>query len=274
MENDLYRTTINRFLNQTFQWRRNLDQTVADYWQEMKEAIEEGNAEGVKQLNEGYRQKMVAAGASYCSRIDPKEAKGKTKILDAIMLFRVFYFLLEIDRPHVYNQPLFGQVLADLEEGKSDSELGVLCAELSKVLREKMAEERPLLYDGTLELLLQEYESWLERIQSIWKKYKRDDGVKRYDAIAAEFPVIEHLDKTNRLVGKFTPQYLVLNILTPGKPPGQSNVNDLKRALVRARKIRKALSPLGIEFAPPMPWLSEFQEGLGKILSKLRNEPS
>ncbi len=251
-----------------------MDQVVADYWQEMRNAIEEGNAERVTELNESYTQKMVAAGSAYCSRIDPREAKEKEKILDAIILFRVIYLLSEIDRPRVYKEPLFGQVLADLEKGRSDPELGHLCTQLSKALREKMAEERPPLYDGTLELLLQEYESWLKRIQSIWKRYKRDDGVKRYDAIAAEFPVIENLDKTERLVGEFTPQYIALNILAPGKPPGQSNVNDLKRALVRARKIRKALRPLGIEFAPPMPWLSEFQEAVGKFLAKLHNEPS
>ena len=96
----------------------------------------------------------------------------------------------------------------------------------------------------------------------------------RYDAIAAEFPVIGHLDKRDRFVGDFKPQYIAYNILAPSKPSGQSNVNDLKRALVRARKIRKALRPLGIEFAPPMPWLSEFQESVGKIFAKLQNEAS
>ncbi len=274
MKDDLYRTTVDRFLNQTLQWRRNLDQTVADYWQEMRNAIEEGNADRVKQLDESYTRKMVAAGSAYCSRIDPKEAKGKEKILDAIILFRVIYLLSEINKPRVYKEPLFGQVLADLEEGRSDLDLGHLCTQLSKALRQKIAEERPPLYDGTLELLLQEYESWHKRIQSIWKRYKRDDGVKRYDAIAAEFPVIENLDKTECFIVAFTPQYMVLNILAPGKPPGQSNVNDLKRALVRARKIRKALRPLGIEFAPPMPWLSEFQESVGKFLANLYNEAS
>ncbi len=102
MKDDLYRTTVDRFLNQTLQWRRNLDQVVADYWQEMRNAIEEGNAERVKELNESYTQKMVAAGSAYCSRIDPREAKEKEKILDAIILFRVIYLLSEINRPRVY----------------------------------------------------------------------------------------------------------------------------------------------------------------------------
>jgi len=275
MKDDLYRTTVDRFLNQTLQWRRDFDQAVADYWREIRNAIEEGNAERVKELKESYTEKMWASGLAYWSGIDPKEAKGKKKILDAIILFRLVYFQLEIDQTGAYKKPLFGQVLTDLDEGKSDLDLGHLCTELSKALREKMAEERPPLYDGTLELLLQEYESWHKRIKRIWKRYKRDDGLKRYDAIVAEFPVIENLDKdrTERFVGKFTPEYIVLNILAPGKPPGQSNVSDLRRALVRARKIRKALKPLGIEFAPPMPWLSEFQESLGKILAKLHNEP-
>ena len=236
MTDDLHRTTVHRFLDQTLQWRRNLDQTVADYWQEMRKAIEEGNAERVKELNESYTQKMVAAGSAYCSRIDPKEAKGKKKILDAIILFRVIYLLSEISKPRVYKEPLFGQVLADLEEGKYDPELGHLCTQLSKALREKMAEERPPLYDGTLEFLLQEYESWHKRIQRIWKRYKKDDNVKRFDGIAAEFPVVD----TEGFVGEFEPQYIVLNILAPGKPPGQSNVYDLKRALVRARRIRSS----------------------------------
>jgi hypothetical protein len=122
--------------------------------------------------------------------------------------------------------------------------------------------------------LLQEYESWHERIQRIWKRYKPDDSLERLDAIEAEFPVIWHLGQTDRFVGEFTPEYIVLNILAPGKPRGQSNVFDLKKALARARRIRRALKPLGIEFAPPMPWLSEFQESVGKFLAKLHNEPS
>ncbi len=273
MKDDLHRTTVDRFLNQTLQWRGNFDQVVAEYWQEIRNAIEKGNTERVKELNESYTQKIVAAGSEYCSRIDPKEAKGKKKILDAIILFRLVYFQLEIYRTGAYKKPLFGQVLTDLDEGKSDLDLGHLCTELSKALRENMAAERPPLYDGTLELLLQEYESWHKRIKRICKRYRdiyRDDDVKRFDAIAAEFPVVD----TEGFVGEFTPQYIVLNILATGKPPGQSNVSDLKRALARARKIRKALKPLGIEFAPPMPWLSEFQEGVGKVFAKLRNEPS
>lgn len=101
MKDDLYRTTVHRFLDETWQWRRNLDQVVANYWQEMKTAIEEGNAERVKELNESYTQKLVAAGSAYCSGIDPKEAKGKKKILDAIILFRLIYLL------SVQRQPFF-----------------------------------------------------------------------------------------------------------------------------------------------------------------------
>ena len=272
MKDDLYGTTVHRFLDQTVQWRRKLDQTVADYWQEMRNAIKEGNAEQVKKLNESYTEKLWDAGSDYWSGIDPNEAQGKKKILDAIILFRLVYFQLEIDQTGAYKKPLFSQVLTDLDEGRSDPELGHLCKQLSKALREKMAEERPPLYDGTLELLLQEYESWYKRIKRIWKRYKRDDNLKRFDAIAAEFPVVN----TEHFVGEeVTPQYIALNhILAPGKPPGQSNVSDLKRALARARKMRKALRLLGIEFAPRMPWLSEFQEAVGKLLAKLQNEAS
>ena len=272
MKDHLYRTTVHRFLDQTCSWKREFDRIVADYWREMRNAINEGNAERVKELKESYTEKLWAAGSDYWSGIDPNEAKGKRKILDAIILFRLVYFQLEIDRTGAYKKPLFGQVLTDLDEGKSDLDLGHLCTELSKALRENMAAERPPLYDGTLELLLQEYESWHKRIKRICKRYRyiyRDDDVKRFDAIAAEFPVVD----TEGFVGEFTPQYIVLNILAPGKPPGQSNVSDLKRALARARRIRRALKPLGIEFAPHMPWLSELEESLGKIFAKLHNEP-
>lgn len=256
MEDDLYRTTVQRFLDQTWKWRVQFDQIVADYWQEMRKAIEVGNAERVNQLNESYAQRMEAAGSAYLSGIDPKEAKGKKRILDAIILFRLLYFLLEIDRPRAYREPLLTQGLAALEEGKSDPELGPFCTELSKALREKMAETRPPLYDGTLEFLLQEYESWLKRIQRIWKKHPRG---KLYGPITAEFPIIRDLNDTGRYVGDFTPQFIALNIIAPRKSHGQSNVHDLRRALVKARKIRKALEPLGIEFAAPMSWLSELQ---------------
>ena len=56
-----------------------------------------------------------------------------------------------------------------------------------------MSETRPPLYDGTLEFLLQEYESLLERIQRIWKRH---ESPKRYDAIEAEFPIIKQLYDT------------------------------------------------------------------------------
>lgn len=274
MEDDLYKTTVHRFLDQTVQWRRNFDQAVAAYWREMRNAIKEGNADRVKELKESYTEKLWAAGLDYWSGIDPKEAKGKKKILDAIILFRLVCFQLEIDQTGAYKKPLFSQVLTYLDEGKTDLDLGHLCTQLSKALRDKMAEERPPLYDGTLEFLLQEYESWHKRIRSIWKRYKSDDSLERLEAIFAEFPVIANLDKTDRFVGDFKPEYIVLNILAPGKPPGQSNVSDLRRALARARRIRRALKPLGIEFAPHMPWLSELEESLGKIFAKLNNEPS
>ena len=84
MKDDLYKTTVHRFLDQTVQWRHNFDQAVADYWQEMRETIEEGNAERVKELNESYTRKMVAVGSAYRSGIDPEEATGKKRILDAV----------------------------------------------------------------------------------------------------------------------------------------------------------------------------------------------
>ncbi len=179
----------------------------------------------------------------------------------AATVFCHIYASFDTNRKGAFNHPLFGKMLNDLEEGRSDPDLGHTCEFLLKAIGKKIQDTLPPLYDGSLELLLTQYESWLSHIQAIW--YSKS-GTGRHDAIYSEFPVIKTLVDEEQFVGPLEPQYITLNILCRGQPSGRSNVADLKKTLWETRKIRKALAVLNIEFARPIPGLCEFEQRLGE----------
>lgn len=254
--------TMSRFLDDIWAWKSQYDQEVSDYWQEMREAIHEGNERKLTELRDTYFEKMMAAREASLTEINPEEAKGKERIVMAATVFCHIYASFDTNRKGVFNYPLFGKMLHDLEEGRSDPDLGHTCEFLLKAIGKKIQDTLPPLYDGSLEFLLTQYESWLSHIQAIWRGHS---GTDRHDAIFKEFPEIKRLCDSDQFVGDaLEPQYITLNILCRGQPSGRSNVADLKKTLREARKIRKALAVLNIEFARPIPGLCEFEQRLGQ----------
>ena len=255
------KSTVSRFRDDIWDWKSRYDQAVSDYRQEVREAIHEGNERKLTELRDTYFEKMMDAREASLTEINPEEAKGKERIVMAATVFCHLYASFDTNRKAAFKNPLFGKMLHDLGEGRSDPDLGHTCEFLLKAIGKKIQDTLPPLYDDSLELLLTQYESWLGRIRTIWRSHS---GTDRHDAIFKEFPVIKKLYDREQFVGTFEPQYITLNILCRGRTSGRSNVADLKKALVEARKIRKALAVLNIEFARPIPGLCEFEQRLGE----------
>ena len=91
------------------------------------------------------------------------------------------------------------------------------------------------------------YDTVLELLQLLWKKHE-----KRLPKIYKDSPPIKELHESKHYVADMkqkTPNWTALNLLAGFF---HTNVNDLKKELVAARKIRKALGGVNIENIIPM----------------------
>ena len=105
--------TMSRFRDDIWAWKSRYDQAVSDYWQEMREAIREGDEKKLTELREKYFEIMTAAREASLTEVSPEEAKGKERIVMAATVFCHIYASFDTNRKGAFNDPLFGRMLHD-----------------------------------------------------------------------------------------------------------------------------------------------------------------
>ncbi len=160
-----------------------------------------------------------------------------------------------------------------LRKGRTDRKVVSVCQKLLEAIAQKIAEPPRKLDELALTMLLEHYEVVHKGVRKIWYSVLPH---RRYDEILQKSSLLRKLLDRNRFVGPFQPDFITYNLLAWFQG---TNVHDLKRKLVKARKIRKALRGINEEILPPIDFaefltfaggkIAAFEEFAGKLFDGL-----
>lgn len=242
---------VRQFFANVLQWPRDFVRLENQFRAELPQVLESGNQAKVLTTIETYLKDIGALVETYPEF--PQALKDlKSVPLRGIVAFPHYYRMLEIRPAGPFRGISHKYVLGDLWEGKSDPDLGHICDQLLAAFADRLKLPPVKLYDNVLEQTLQDYEAVYRRVRKIWLNVPAS---KREETIYHEFPGINELDagsSDREFQGDFQPADIALNVVAQWRKKGFGNVSDLRRALAKARKVRKALKAIDIEFAPPL----------------------
>ena len=259
-------------------WKSNFDQWTALATEEFEKALNSGDPESVKQQFESYRKEFLTHGKEVAqlrpALIDILAKKNgppcNANPIEAIRLFPGFYWLLEIDIETATIHPLFGRMLVGLRLGAPDVSLHTICKDLLSSIGTKITQLPALAkamqrsksttqHDVSLERLLQEYEYLRQRFSQLREKsgYKGDGNWEDfYKLICAEFPLLREIVEADLSYSDhfLQPEFLAWKLISDRvrQQLDKGSPSEMRRERARARKIRKALAGVGIEFAPTL----------------------
>ena len=184
--------------------------------------------------------------------------------LESVRVFPVLYIFMDLDLRAALTTRILGKVLVGLRDGVEQGIYRESCTSLLNALARKIAEPERFLsivkkvdtgsqyhkrHQLSLEVLLQDYESLHGRVRAVWEANKHQSLKSRQEALYSEFPELDQGKNGVWWRDDSKPQGITLRLLARWKG---TNTGDVKRALSEARKIRRALEVVGVEYAPPV----------------------
>lgn len=209
-------------------------------------ALSAGDASRLREVVESYSELKKQSYSAFVPILNESN-EGELTVEEAIGVAPAVYDLLDLWPDHALLHPAFGRVLLALRQGRDDPKLGATCQELLEAGTRKIAEPVRQLTEFDLLVRLRVYKTVLQILQFLWKKHE-----KSLPKIHKEFPLVKELHESKRYVADMkqkVPNWTALNLLAGFF---NTNVNDLKRELAEARRIKKALGGVNIEDIIPI----------------------
>ena len=233
------------YAHDALRWRENRDDITESFRKLTVTALTKGDASRLRQVAQDYTEIQFKSYSTFKTVLDESN-KERLSLHEAIGIFPSVYDLLELVPEEALLHPVFGKMLLALREGRSDRNVGSVCQKLLEAIAQKIAEPPRKLDELALTMLLEHYEVVHKGVRKIWYSVLPH---RRYDKILQKSSLLRKLLDRNRFVGRFQPDFISYNLLAWFKG---TNVNDLKKDLVKARKIRRALKAIDMEILPPI----------------------
>ncbi len=247
----------------TLMWKRTYDRETIDLYAEIAEAVRLGDSERTSQLEEERLELEQPRLYLHLRTVLSGGLIDHMGMAEALRVFPSFYTCLCLEPGRTLIQRKLQSLIYTFWDGRNDPVLGEVCAELlSAVLnvlleppRLRQALDKANQPKASQSIPpgphLQVYEWLLKRAQNVCRDQK---GLARVEAVLREFPEVKKRREDGSFVDNLRkdiePQWVAYNILAEWL---NSNPNDVKKEIGRARKVRKAiLAATGVDYAYEM----------------------
>ena len=222
------------------EWIKRREEITRYIREATRTALSAGDASRLQEVVRSYIEIRNQSYAAMPILNEPNE--DELTVVEAIAVVPAVYDLLDLWPEEALLHPVFGKTLVALRRGRNDSNVGSACQELLQVLAQKTAKPPKEMEEFQLLFRLRIYEFVLNLLQLLWKKHSRN-----LEQIYKDSPPIRALHESKTYVAEMkqrTPSWTAYNFLARSF---NTNVNDLKRDLIKARKIKKALTGIEVE---------------------------
>jgi len=255
--------------NSALDWIKKREKITRSIRMATNAALSAGDVSRLREVIEGYSELRKQSYSAFVPMLNESNEDGLT-VEEAIAVAPAVYDLLDLWPDHALRHPALGRVLLALRQGRDDPKLGSACQELLVAVTRKIAEPVRQLTEFDLFVRLRVYETVLQILQFLWKKHE-----KSLPKIYKEFPLIKELHESTHYVADLKQKTASLTALNLLARFFNTNVNDLKRGLAEARRIKKALRGVNIEDIIPMEiadffTLAEYKMGQSDTVSTRR----